>query len=79
MSTTTTARKPRIRKTATLAAPEKPVCVECQHELDWRDGFYGSQSRCKRCSRKALNAVMRGRFIPAREYVAILAERGRVQ
>lgn len=63
---------PKPEKTA---GDEQPKCVACGKVLDWRDRVYGKGDLCKRCTRKAKDAALKGRFIPAREYAQQLKDR----
>lgn len=60
-----------------MPSRKKKKCVACGKLLDWRDRAYGKGDVCKRCTRKVKDAALRGRFIPAREYVRQLQERNK--
>jgi len=54
---------------------EVATCVECGQSLRWRDALHGTAGRCKPCTKKAEKDVLRGKFIPSRDYVASLKRR----
>ena len=63
--------------------PAPATCGVCSTRLDWRDDAYAAHARtddgksriCKRCKQRNERLALRGRFIPAGEYLKLLNPR----